>query len=861
MASSSQRRFVDWEERFVSHERGFRVVHYLLRDREGTPWLAVVGTERSLRHMVYVVRDEFLPIAGLDKSTTSGYKWRARREVVDWLSSLIIKSRFSDANHSAGSSRNALNSSTDVDSSYSHDADGIESGQEESRRHHYEVEARRQISGSSPSSDIEWVGAEWTCRKKLKHFQAFRRNGVVIHMRRFVYVMTEEKERHIAHVQDLYEDKKQRKKLRVRWFHKPSELGCKIPPPAPDRREVFYTSYEQDLSVECVDGVATVLTPEHYQQALLLSGGSNLMATTHMCSRQFDTDGIRPLNIEYLHGYAEQPVFGTLGINHMLLADAPDQQGNDSMDIDEDEGADVGKAVRRGPRTGPRGSRRRAGAPSTKNTRSQSTKGAAAGAGAPGSSPLLWASSAQRPSGDVAVRRSADAATASGSGSGDWKEPSSSGAAGCSEDAGFSFTIFHLPFAPTTPCAYHIGDHVEVLSQDSGVRGCWFRAAVVGLAHRRIKVRYTDLLDENNEATIEEWKSTTEVSNPFLPNFRARGRPTIRPCREDSEIRSHKLLMDTGVLVDAWISDGWWEGMMENIGGGYVNVYFPEERYRATVRESDLRPSWEWMHGRWSSVSLLLGCAPLDVKPSPKASNQTSNGSSILGSHANGSLESGSFDEEAGARILSMISKSTSCAVGRDSWNAPPRVGGPGNVEEDSQHACDHSRKLTTTGSASRPDAEDCTGVAMTKSGKVEELTHVLESVKEERQDSESSRDSSRRMAVDSGDEVKKVTSTGLKWRRKRHRQIPSLGNVVVHSLSADSKESLERSRDDSRVDRPAEDLRLLDNVEKYSRLKSGDMEEMPKFKQHRHGKIHGTPMGTSFLMTSIPIANLVMSR
>ncbi|KAG6555755.1 hypothetical protein Mapa_002995 [Marchantia paleacea] len=850
MASSSQRRFVDWEERFVSHERGCRVVHYLLRDREGTPWLAVVGTERSLRHMVYVVRDEFLPVAGLDKSTTSGYKWRARREVVDWLSSLIVKSRFSDANHSAGSSRNALNSSTDVDSSYSHDADGIESGQEESRRHHYEVEARRQISGSSPSSDVEWVGAEWTCRKKLKHFQAFRRNGVVIHMRRFVYVMTEEKERHIAHVQDLYEDKKQRKKLRVRWFHKPSELGCKIPPPAPDRREVFYTSYEQDLSVECVDGVATVLTPEHYQQALMLSGGSNLMATTHMCSRQFDTDGIRPLNIEYLHGYAEQPVFGTLGINHMLLSEGHDQLGNESMEIDEEEGADVGKAVRRGPRTGPRGSRRRTGAANNKNTRSHSTKGG----GAVVASAFLW-SSAQRPSGDVAARRSVDAATASGSGSGDWKDPSSSGGGGCSEDGSFG----HLH------SLYNIGDHVEVLSQDSGVRGCWFRANVVGLAHRRIKVRYTDLLDESNEATVEEWKSTTEVANPFRPNFRARGRPTIRPCREESEIRSHKLLMDTGVLVDAWISDGWWEGMMEDIGGGYVNVYFPEERYRARVRESDLRPSWEWMNGRWSSVSFLLGCAPLDVKPSPKASNQTSNGSSILGSHANGSLESASFDEEAGARILSMISKSTSCAVGRDSWNAPPRVGGPYCIEEDSQYACDHSRKQTMTGSVSRPDAEDCTGVAMVKSGKVEELMHVLESVKEERQDSESSRDSSRRILVDvganSGDEVKKVTSTGLKWRRKRHRQIPSLGNVVVHSHSADSKESLEKSRDDSRADRTDEDSMLLDNVEKYSRLKSGDMEELPKFKQHRHGKIHGTPMGNSFLITSIPIANLVMSR
>lgn len=102
MASSSQRRFVDWEERFVSNERGFRVVHYLLRDRLGTQWLAVVGTERSLRHMVYVVCDEFLHVAGLDKSTTSGYKWRARREVVDWLSSFLIESRASDANYSGG---------------------------------------------------------------------------------------------------------------------------------------------------------------------------------------------------------------------------------------------------------------------------------------------------------------------------------------------------------------------------------------------------------------------------------------------------------------------------------------------------------------------------------------------------------------------------------------------------------------------------------------------------------------------------------------------------------------------------------------------------------------------------------------
>lgn len=93
---------MDWEERFVSHDRGSRVVHYYLRDRHGHQCLAVIGTERSLRHMVYVVCDDFLPLAGLDPSTTSAFKWRARREVVDWLSSFLIKTRPPEAALSAG---------------------------------------------------------------------------------------------------------------------------------------------------------------------------------------------------------------------------------------------------------------------------------------------------------------------------------------------------------------------------------------------------------------------------------------------------------------------------------------------------------------------------------------------------------------------------------------------------------------------------------------------------------------------------------------------------------------------------------------------------------------------------------------
>jgi len=82
---------VEWKEQFVSQERGNRVVHYYLKDAAGESILAVVGTERSVRHMCYVVAEEFLEICGKDGSIPTGFKWRSRREVVDWLTSTLSK--------------------------------------------------------------------------------------------------------------------------------------------------------------------------------------------------------------------------------------------------------------------------------------------------------------------------------------------------------------------------------------------------------------------------------------------------------------------------------------------------------------------------------------------------------------------------------------------------------------------------------------------------------------------------------------------------------------------------------------------------------------------------------------------------
>lgn len=83
--------FVEWKEQFVSKERGNRIVHYFLKDSSGDSVLAVIGTERSVRHMFYVVSEEFLNAYGAENSVHAGFRWRSRREVVNWLTSMLSK--------------------------------------------------------------------------------------------------------------------------------------------------------------------------------------------------------------------------------------------------------------------------------------------------------------------------------------------------------------------------------------------------------------------------------------------------------------------------------------------------------------------------------------------------------------------------------------------------------------------------------------------------------------------------------------------------------------------------------------------------------------------------------------------------
>ncbi|KAI3976217.1 hypothetical protein MKX01_019163 [Papaver californicum] len=127
-----------------------------------------------------------------------------------------------------------------------------------------------------------------------------------------------------------------------------------------------------------------------------------------------------------------------------------------------------------------------------------------------------------------------------------------------------------------TPGSYiSVGCHVEVLSQDSGIRGCWFGGVVLKINKDKVKMRYQDVKDAIDEASsLEEWVSAARIAVPDKLGFCLRGRGTVRP-QPSTDISLSPIKV--GTSVDAWWHDGWWEGVViHNESDKRVHVYFPE---------------------------------------------------------------------------------------------------------------------------------------------------------------------------------------------------------------------------------------------------------------------------------------------
>ncbi|KAF3323418.1 Agenet domain-containing protein [Carex littledalei] len=551
--------FVKWREEFISQERGNRLVHFFLEDTNGESHLAVIGTERSLRHMLYVASEDFCMsrFGFSDKSAASTLKWRSRREAVDWLSSLIPTK--------------SLPKRTELK--------GFIEGQ---------TGQPSKLRDKDGGADIVWSGAFWICGKQLYHYQAFCRNGSTISAHSFALIMSEEETRYLAYLEDMYEDKKGQKKVKVRWFHQNREFACPIPPPAPHPSEVFITPYSQVISVECVDDVATVLTPEDYQRCLNSPHPyPSSLSGIRLCFRQYSKNKFKYFDLRTLRGYYNQPAL--LRLNSMSVTE---------------------------PGPGPRNLHRR-----------QTVPGCGDGSGS---------------------------GSGSGSGTGDNKAGHRKVRSGLSGDKAGPRNQIKPPYTE--------GQKIEVLCQDSGIRGCWFRCTVLELCHKQIKVQYDDVTSPDDGEQLEEWVMAYRFADPDKLGMRTQGRLTIRPSPpfEDSV---EGVTLFTGSAIDVWRNDAWWEGVVVSPGKAdedRLNVYHPAENIFSVCQRKDARVSRDWIHNQWVNIDPKPEVLA-QIPPNPKAVGSTKRAES--GSSAmSGEVKDGN-DKQVGPGICEPPLVMTGCQI------------------------------------------------------------------------------------------------------------------------------------------------------------------------------------------------------
>ncbi|KAJ0256238.1 Aproteint and bromo-adjacent y [Hirschfeldia incana] len=400
-----------------------------------------------------------------------------------------------------------------------------------------------------PAINFSWMGSSWTCRKRRKHYPSFSRNGVIVSVNDFVYVLAEQHKRLIAYLEDLYEDSKGNKMVVVRWFHKADEVGIVLIDDANDR-EIFFSHCLQDIKIECIDGLASVLCPQHYEE--LLKVPMHFQRVPFFCQKLYGDDGIEPYDITQLQGYWRQEVLRYLNVSIPMSGECVQPLGTD---------------------------------------------------------PATGASLA----GSVGIRskkrsRSAD----------DIKSDLEASDASLCKDA--EYGLSHI---------IKKGSLVEVLSQDSGIRGCWLIALVVKKHKDKVKVQYQDIMDADDESKkLEEWILASRVAASDHLSLRIPGRKVVRPNLKPSD-ESDVWSVDVGMPVDVWWCDGWWEGIVvEKVSEEKVEVYLPGEKKISTFHLSDLRQSLEWSADEWvqmksrsdvvSTVLSLMKKKEVEVKVKPE---------------------------------------------------------------------------------------------------------------------------------------------------------------------------------------------------------------------------------------------------
>lgn len=251
---------------------------------------------------------------------------------------------------------------------------------------------------------------------------------------------------YLAYLEDMYEDKRGQKKVKVRWFHHNQEVKGVVPLRNPHPKEVFITPYAQVISAECVDGSATVLTREHYDRCSSVFPHA-LLAKVHLCHRQFRSNRVKPFDLSKLRGYFDQPILSCLDPSFLPN---PEFVSN-SLIGEGDKKLGPSENVKLG----------------TKRTRSVADH-----------------SRVRNYAGDHHMMTYRP-----------YKNLK------CDFSVGRLFSHKHVGhwFMPV----FKVEEKIELLCQDSGIRGCWFRCTVLQVSRKQIKVQYDDLRDEDGSGNLE----------------------------------------------------------------------------------------------------------------------------------------------------------------------------------------------------------------------------------------------------------------------------------------------------------------------------------------------------------------------
>ncbi|KAK1313186.1 hypothetical protein QJS10_CPA06g02197 [Acorus calamus] len=379
--------------------------------------------------------------------------------------------------------------------------------------------------------------------------------GFTISVNNFVHVMAEENKRLVAYVEDMYEDSRVNRMVVVRWFHKVDEVGIVLPPDVNDR-EIFFSLCLQDFSVECIDGLAVVLNPQHFDKFLNEAKHVH-WELPYMCRRQIDNDDVKAFDITQVQGYWKQEIIRRLLTGSMRIrlklprtsagSKSVREQTDEPLKTNMHEGENVLK------------------------------------------SRVAFVEDEKRISNNRVITQLPRI------------------------DEGLNQSTINW---------LSTGSHVEVLSQDSGIRGCWFTGIVLKKFQDKVKVRYDDLQDAEETGCLEEWILASRVAAPDQLGVHLCGRTVVRPCLLNK--CTVELRFDVGEMVDARWCDGWWEGIvLRREAEGKVHVYFPGEKQNLVFSQVDLRHSQDWLGNKWHAIKgrpdlvhLLLGDgeSEIDIK-------------------------------------------------------------------------------------------------------------------------------------------------------------------------------------------------------------------------------------------------------